>query len=128
MFIVNGGSGYASTSLVSIAGTYIGGVTPDDDISFYPSFLGTNKLPRSLFVYKIDDNKFKVSGLSTSVFVDFLSYGTGTHTLEYKEPNSSVVITVDGVIQGPLRRKSLEVALVNQYLVLLQQYLLSLPE
>ena len=111
VFIVNGGSGYASTSLVSIAGTYIGGVVPDDDISFYPSFLGTNKLPRSLFVYKIDDNKFKVSGLSTSVFVDLLSYGTGTHTLEYKEPNSSVVITVDGVIQGPLRRKSLEVSL-----------------
>ena len=111
VFVINGGSGFATTSLVSIAGTYIGGTSPDDDISFYPTFLGTDNLPSSVFVYKIDDNNFKVSGLSTSVFLDLLSYGTGDHSFEYKDSNASVVITIDGVIQGPLRRKSLELTL-----------------
>ena len=111
VFIVNGGSGYATTSLVSIAGTNIGGVSPDDDINFYPSSLGTDTLPGSVFVYKIDDNSFKVSGLSTSVFVNLESYGTGDHSFEYKDSNASVVITIDGIIQGPVRRKSLEIEL-----------------
>lgn len=110
--VVNGGFGYASTSTVSIAGTYLGG-TNLDNITFTPALLGTNKLPKSLFVYKIDDNKFRVSGLSSSIFVDFVGFGTGLHSLQSKNTNDSVVITIDGIIQSPLRRKSLNVTLTS---------------
>lgn len=110
--LVSGGSGYASTSIVSIAGTYVGGVNPSDTISFPPSELGTNVMPRNVFVYKLDDNNFRVSGLSTSVFFDLTSFGTGTnHSFSYVDPNPSTVISVDGVIQTQLRRKSLSVSL-----------------
>ena len=67
--VVNGGSGYASTSVVSIAGTYLGGSTPADSVSFTPTELGTNVLPETLYVYKFDDGKIKLAGLSTSIFL-----------------------------------------------------------
>lgn len=109
--VVNGGSGYASTSVVSISGTYIGGSSSYDDITFIPSVLGTDKLPEKLFVDKLDDNNFRVSGLSTSIFFDIVGFGSGTHSFQYSDPLSSAVITIDGVIQTPIRRKSLSVQL-----------------
>jgi len=109
--VVNGGSGYASTSVVSISGTYIGGNSPNDSISFTPSVLGTDKLPRTLFVNKIDDNNFRISGLSTSIFFDIVGLGSGIHSLKYKDPLPSTVITIDGIIQTQLRRKSLSITL-----------------
>jgi hypothetical protein len=68
-------------------------------LSFKPLELGTKILPTSVFVYKLNDNEFKLSGLSTSVFLDIVGVGTSTHSLSYKEPNSSVIISIDGIIQ-----------------------------
>ena len=111
--VVTGGSGYASTSVISIAGTYIGGSSPTDTIKVSPLELGTRILPKSLFVYKLNDNEFKVSGLSTSTFVTLSGLGTGYHSLEYKNPNPNVLISIDGIIQSPLYRKSLSVSLAS---------------
>jgi hypothetical protein len=110
--VVNGGSGYASTSLISIAGTYVGGSTYDY-ITVNPLEMGTNKLPKSLFVYKVDDNSFKLTGLSTSLFVNLTGFGTGYHSLSYKDPNTSAIITIDGMVQNCLRRKSINVSLAS---------------
>lgn len=76
-----------------------------------PTELGTNILPETLFVYKLNDSNFRVSGLSTSIFLDITSLGTGTHSLEFKDPNPSTIITIDGVIQTQLRNKSLSIGL-----------------
>ena len=111
--VVNGGSGYAYTSVVSIAGTYIGGSSSYDSITFSPTQLATNKLPRSLYVYKLDDSRFRVSGLSSSLFLDLSSFGSGIHTLSNDNPNASSLIVIDGIIQTPLRRKSLSVSLAS---------------
>jgi hypothetical protein len=111
--VVNGGSGYASTSVISIAGTYVGGSTSNDILRFRPLELGTRVLPKSVFVYKLNDNQFKVSGLSTSVFFDISGIGSGSHYLEYKEPNASILVTIDGIIQKALTRKSLNVSLAS---------------
>ncbi len=109
--VTNGGSGYASTSVISIAGTYIGGSNSNDNVSFTPIVLGSNKLPKSVFVTKLDDSKFKLSGLSTATILNIVGFGTGIHSFEYKEPNTSSIITIDGVIQTPIRSKSLSITL-----------------
>jgi len=111
--VLNGGSGYASTSIVSVAGTYIGGTDSNDNLTFSPLELGTKVLPKSLFVYKLNDNEFKLSGLSTSVFLDITGVGTAIHHLEYKEPNHSILVTIDGIIQKALTRKPLNVSLAS---------------
>jgi hypothetical protein len=111
--VLNGGSGYTTNSVISIAGTYIGGTGSKDDLSFSPLELGTKTLPTSVFVYKLNDNEFKLSGLSTSVFLNLTGVGTATHSLSYKEPNSSVIITIDGIIQKAVTRKSLNVSFAS---------------
>jgi len=111
--ILNGGSGYDTNSIISIAGTYIGGASPKDNLSFTPLELGTKSLPTSVFVYKLNDNEFKLSGLSTSVFLNLTDVGTSTHYLSYKEPNASVIITIDGIIQKAVTRKSLHVSFAS---------------
>jgi hypothetical protein len=108
--VTNGGVGYSSTSIVSIAGTYVGG-TLDDIISFSPIELGTDTLPRELYVLKLNDNEFRVAGLSTSVFVDLVGIGSGSHSFAYSNPDSSVLISIDGVVQSALRRKQLQITL-----------------
>jgi hypothetical protein len=109
--VVYSSSGYAYTSTISIAGTYLGGST-NDYISFVPSELGTNVLPKSLFVYKLNDNSFRVFGLSTSTrSLNITGLGSGQHVLSYKDANSSSIISIDGVVQSPLTRKSLIVSL-----------------
>ena len=108
--VVNGGTGYSSTSIVSIAGTYVGG-TSDDIISFSPIELGTKVLPTELYVLKLNDNEFRVAGLSTSVFVDLVGIGSGSHSFAYSDPDPSVMISIDGIIQSSLRRKSLQITL-----------------
>jgi hypothetical protein len=111
--VLNGGSGYDFNSIISIAGTYIGGTDFRDDLLFSPLELGTKILPTSVFVFKLNDNQFKLSGLSTSVFLNLTDAGTATHYLTYKEPNSSIVVTIDGIIQKALTRKSLEVSFAS---------------
>ena len=111
--VANGGSGYAITSIVSIAGTSIGGNSSADNITFYPTILASNQLPQIVYVYKINDNEFRLSGLSTSLFLDLSNYGSGDHSLTYYNSNSSTLITVDGIIQKPLTSKLLNVSLAS---------------
>jgi hypothetical protein len=93
------------TDIISIAGTSIGGSTPADNLYVSPTLLGTDVLPKVLYVDKINDNQFKVSGLSTSSVLDIKTYGTGTHSFTYPEPNSSALITIDNIIQSPLYKR-----------------------
>jgi hypothetical protein len=111
--VLNGGSGYDSNSIISVAGTYIGGTGSKDDLSFKPLELGTKILPTSVFVYKLNDNEFKLSGLSTSLFLNITGVGTAIHYLEYKEPNASTIISIDGIIQKAVTKKSLNVSLAS---------------
>jgi hypothetical protein len=108
--VVNGGVGYASTSIISIAGTYVGG-TLNDIIIFSPTELGTKVLPKEVYVIKLNDNEFRVAGLSTSVFVDLVGIGSGSHSFTYSDPDPSVIISIDGIVQSSLRRKSLQITL-----------------
>jgi len=93
------------TDIISIAGTYIGGSTPADNLYLSPTLLGTDVLPKILYIDKLNDNKFKVSGLSTSSALDIKNYGIGTHSFTYPEPNSSALITIDNIIQSPLYKR-----------------------
>jgi len=107
--VVTGGTGYATTNTISIAGTYIGGVTPGDNITLSPVECGTDKMPDMMFVQKVDDLKFRLAGFSTSLPFDFTSLGTGTHELSVTEPNKQALIMVDNIIQTPLTNKRLKV-------------------
>ena len=93
------------TDLISIAGTSIGGSTPADDLYLSPTLLGTDILPKILYIDKLNDNQFKVSGLSTASALDIKNYGIGTHSFTYPEPNSSALIAIDNIIQSPLYRR-----------------------
>ena len=109
--VVSGGSGYNSNSVVSIAGTYIGGSSPNDDVSFTPTELGSNIMPQVVYVNKLNDNEIRLTGISTGTVFDFTSLGVGIHTLTYKNANSSVLVTIDGIIQSPLTDKNLSISL-----------------
>ncbi len=111
--VLNGGTGYDFDSVISIAGTYVGG-NDEDILRFNPSELGTNILPREVYVNKLNDNEFRLSGLSTSLFFNLVGFGSGLHSLTYIDSNSSVLISIDGIIQSAIRRKSLEVSLSEQ--------------
>lgn len=113
--IANGGRYYnignqadgSLTDVISIAGTSIGGSTPADNLLLSPTLLGTDILPKVLYVDKLNDNQFKVSGLSTTSSLDIKKYGIGTHSFTYPEPNSSSLITIDNIIQSPLYRRGI---------------------
>ena len=107
--VVTGGTGYATTNTISIAGTYIGGATPGDNITLTPVECGTNVMPDLMFIQKVDDLNFRLSGFSTSLPFDFTSLGTGTHLLSVTEPNKQALIMVDNIIQTPLTNKRLKV-------------------
>lgn len=93
------------TDIISIAGTHIGGSTPADNLYISPTLLGTDILPEILYVDKLNNNQFKVSGLSTSSSLDLINYGSGTHSFTYPDPNSSTLIAIDNIIQSPLYRR-----------------------
>ena len=107
--VVAGGTGYATTNTISIAGTYIGGSTPGDNITLTPVECGTNVLPDEMFIQKVDDLKFRVAGFSTSLPFDITSLGTGTHLLKVQDPTKQTLITIDNIIQTPLTNKRLKV-------------------
>ena len=111
--VVTGGTGYASTNIISIAGTYLGGTTPTNNILLSPVELGTNVMPDTLFVQKIDDVKFRISGLSTSLPFTFTGLGTGTHILKVAEPNKQALILIDNIIQTPITNKKLSVQVAD---------------
>ena len=111
--VVTGGTGYASTNVISIAGTYIGGATPTDNIYLTPTELGTDVMPNELFIQKVDDFKFRVAGLSTSLPFNFIGLGTGTHLLKVQEPTKQALIMIDNIIQTPIKNKKLNVTVSN---------------
>ena len=50
-----GGSGYATTSVITIAGTSLGGSSPNDDITVTPLVLGSERSPtRYLYIKKVN--------------------------------------------------------------------------
>jgi len=107
--VVYGGVGYALTDQIIIAGSDVGGSDPADNIYLSPTLLGTNKLPSNIFVRKIDINNFQVSGLSTTLNnpFDLTSFGSGTQTFSFKNPNENVIISIDNIIQSPIHRKNI---------------------
>ena len=107
--VVTGGTGYASTNVISIAGTYIGGATPTNNIELTPVECGTNVMPNELFIQKVDDVNFRVAGLSTSLPFNFVGLGTGTHALKVQDPNKQALIMIDNIIQTPIKNKLLSV-------------------
>ena len=109
--VVTGGTGYAVTNTISIAGTYIGGATPGNNIELTPVECGTAVMPDELFIQKVDDVKFRIAGFSTSLPFTFTGLGTGTHVLKVKEPNKQALILVDNIIQTPIKNKKLGVSI-----------------
>lgn len=111
--VVYGGVGYALSDKIGISGTHIGGVTPADDLKLSPKILGTDKLPETLYITKLDDNNFKVSGLSTSLELDLVSYGLGTQSFELENSLESTIISIDNIIQSPIYKRDLKVSLAS---------------
>lgn len=109
--VVYGGYNYNLTDNISIAGTYIGGNTPLDNLLLSPTLLGTDKLPTTLYVEKLTNNTFKVSGTSTGNILDLTSLGIGTHSFTLADPNSSSIITIDNIIQIPVHKKTIDLGL-----------------
>ena len=95
--------------MISIAGTYIGGATPTNNIELTPVECGTNVMPNELFIQKVDDVNFRVAGLSTSLPFNFVGLGTGTHALKVQDPNKQALIMIDNIIQTPIKNKLLSV-------------------
>jgi photosystem II stability/assembly factor-like uncharacterized protein len=114
--IVDGGVGYALTDKIKIVGNLIGGATPQDDYVFSPTILGTNKLPKTVYVSKLNDAQFKVSGISSLIAdseLDIVNLGIGTHSFEYVGSNESSLILIDNIIQSPIYRRNIYTTLAN---------------
>jgi hypothetical protein len=111
--IVNGGTGYTSADQISIAGTYIGGATPADNLFLSPTLLGTDKLPTNIFVSKKNINEFRLCGISTSLSTpfDIVSLGSELQSFSFKNPNENTLISIDNIIQSPLNKKNITVGL-----------------
>ena len=110
-----GDPGYATTTdILAIPGANIGGITPQDDLYLSPTLLGTDILPDILYIDKINDDQFKVSGLSTSSELDINHLGVGTHSFAFDDPNSNSLIAIDNIIQTPLYRKNLTLSLTSE--------------
>lgn len=100
--VLFGGTNYSLTDNITIAGTYIGGSTPLDNLNISPVLLGTDKLPRTLYVDKINNNLIKVAGISTGGILDITSLGIGTHSFSISDPNPNVLLSIDNIIQTPI--------------------------
>ena len=80
--------------------------------------VSTSFLPSQLFVIKIDNNNFSLAGLNTAVTnkepLTFRSVGTGSlHSFDAINPDNRVIIDLDGIIQSPLYKKNVGVALTE---------------
>lgn len=100
--VVNGGIGYTSSSSLKINGSSVGGSNGVDDLFLSPTVLGTDVLPETLYVEKVNDNVFKVLGTPSSDELDLNTLGVGTHSFTYDNPNANSLIVIDGIIQSPL--------------------------
>ena len=76
----------------------------------------TDFLPAEVYAIKIDNNRFSVAGLNTAVINNqpffFSSVGSGTsHSFDTINPDNRVIITIDGIVQSPLYKRNVDVAL-----------------
>lgn len=71
----------------------------------------TSILPPTLYVRKVTNNKFKVSGLGTSNTLEFTSQGSGIHKFVFDSPNESTIISIDNIIQVPVRPRLIDIQL-----------------
>jgi len=93
----------------NIGGTPIGIITTTDVIGG----ISTNVLPSSVYVIKTAENKFQVSGLSTTQRLGFTTSGSGIHKFVFDSPNASSLITIDDIIQTPIHFRGLNVELTS---------------
>jgi len=77
-------------------------------------------MPEELFVVsRLDNNRFKVAGLSTTTVDNAITlrefpYSLGTdHAFESLNPESRTLIQIDGMIQSPLTNRSVNLDLLN---------------
>ena len=70
-------------------------------------------MPDELFIQKVDDLKFRVAGLSTSLPFNFVGLGTGTHLLKVQDPTKNALIMIDNIIQTPIKNKKLNITVSN---------------
>ena len=91
----------------NIGGNPIGIVTTNEVIGG----ISTDVLPAISYVTKLSDNKFKLSGLSTSQTLVFTNGGSGIHKFIFDSPNSSTLITIDNIIQTPLHYRGFDIEL-----------------
>jgi len=100
------GGAYGSNRLaINATNVVLGGVT-------------TNFLPAELYAIKFNNNQFAVAGLATAAEQNspliFSSVGSGTsHSFDVNRPDDRVVIQVDGILQPPLFRRKVDVALAE---------------
>ena len=76
----------------------------------------TNLMPPELFVFsRLDNNRFKVAGLSTSTTAfNIRTLGTGTeHSFSTISPENKTIIQIDGMIQSPLTNRSVNLDLID---------------
>lgn len=64
--------------------------------------ISTNILPPLIYINRLSNNTFKVSGIQDSKPLTINSKGSGTHQFIFENPNASTLITIDGIIQSPL--------------------------
>jgi len=69
----------------------------------------TNKLPRTLYAYKVDNLYLKFAGSASDAlssppkFLDITSVGIGTsHIVKGSNQNSRAIISIDNVVQSPI--------------------------
>ena len=68
-------------------------------------------MPPEVFVFsRLDNNRFKIAGLSTSTApLSIRSLGTGTeHSFDTIKPENKTLIQIDGMIQSPLTNRSIQ--------------------
>lgn len=75
--------------------------------------ISTDILPSTLYVNKINDNSFQVSGLSTSIRLELTSLGVGSHKFTVDNPNANALISIDNIIQKPIYNRPITLGLVN---------------
>jgi hypothetical protein len=76
----------------------------------YTAGISTNICPSKVYAIKIDENNFKLKGVSgpSGIGFTFTSTGSGNyHKLEMKKKNEKSLITINGVNQYPLSYTSL---------------------
>lgn len=102
-------AGYGSSMAIGIGTTVITGIGT------------TDKLPSSIFVVKIDQNKVKLASTATNALkpipevLSITNVGIGTsHTFTSKNQNSKVLVAIDNIIQSPVVGTSLTSSLAEE--------------